>query len=112
MDYNAIGKRIRAQRLQLNLSQEELAEMVGISAVHMSHIETANTKLSLPVLVDLACALGLRTDELIFDKDTLGQDALLEEITLELKGCSHAQLLALRQILSSSKEAILKYLDT
>ena len=110
MDYNAIGKRIRAQRLQLNLSQEELAEMVGISAVHMSHIETANTKLSLPVLVDLACALGLRTDDLIFDKDTLGQDALLEEITLELKGCSHAQLLALRQILSSSKEAILKYL--
>ena len=110
MDYNAIGKRIRAQRLQLNLSQEELAEMVGISAVHMSHIETANTKLSLPVLVDLACALGLRTDDL--DKDTLGQDALLEEITLELKGCSHAQLLALRQILSSSKEAILKYLDT
>ena len=108
MDYNAIGKRIRAQRLQLNLSQEELAEMVGISAVHMSHIETANTKLSLPVLVDLACALGLRTDDL----DTLGQDALLEEITLELKGCSHAQLLALRQILSSSKEAILKYLDT
>lgn len=39
MDYNAIGKRIRAQRLQLNLSQEELAEMVGISAVHMSPLK-------------------------------------------------------------------------
>ena len=69
MDYTAIGKRIRAQRLKLNLSQEELAEMAGISTVHMSHIETANTKLSLPVLVDLACALGVRTDDLIFDKD-------------------------------------------
>ena len=74
MDYTAIGKRIRAQRLKLNLSQEELAEMAGISTVHMSHIETANTKLSLPVLVDLACALGVRTDDLIFDKDTLGKD--------------------------------------
>ena len=41
MDYTAIGKRIRAQRLKLNLSQEELAEMAGISTVHMSHIESA-----------------------------------------------------------------------
>ena len=86
MDYVGIGKRIRAQRYKLDLSQEELAEMAGISLVHMSHIETANTKLSLPVLVDLACALGVRTDDLIFDKDTLGKDELLEEITLELDG--------------------------
>ena len=70
MDYVGIGKRIRAQRYKLDLSQEELAEMVNISAVHMSHIETGYTKLSLPVLVDLACALGVRTDDLIFDKDT------------------------------------------
>ena len=88
MDYVGIGKRIRAQRYKLDLSQEELAEKSGISLVHMSHIETANTKLSLPVLVDLACALGVRTDDLIFDKDTLGKDELLEEITLELDGCS------------------------
>ena len=84
--------------------------MVNISAVHMSHIETGYTKLSLPVLVDLACALGVRTDDLIFDKDTLGKDELLEEITLELDGCSK-ELLTLRQILSSSKEAIQKYLE-
>ena len=106
MDYNAIGKRIRAQRLRLDLSQEELAEMVD-----MSHIETANTKLSLPTLVDLACVLGVRTDDLIFDKETRSRDELLEDITLELQECSNAQLLALRQILSSSKDAIAKYLN-
>ena len=39
MDYVGIGKRIRAQRYKLDLSQEELAEMAGISLVHMSHIE-------------------------------------------------------------------------
>lgn len=109
MDYVGIGKRIRTQRLKKDLSQEELAEMAGISLVHMSHIETANTKLSLPVLVDLACALGVRTDDLIFDKDHLGKDALVEELALELEGCSPAQLLALRQILASSKDAITKY---
>lgn len=93
------------------LCQRDRSGMVNISAVHMSHIETGYTKLSLPVLVDLACALGVRTDDLIFDKDTLGKDELLEEITLELDGCSKEQLLTLRQILSSSKEAIQKYLE-
>lgn len=110
MDYTAIGKRIRAKRKQMDLSQEELAEMVNISTVHMSHIETGYTKLSLPVLVDIACALGVRTDDLIFDKDKMGKDELLEEIALELEGCSNVQLLALRQILSASKEAIDNYL--
>ena len=110
MDYVAIGKRIRAHRKRLNLSQEELSEMIGISTVHMSHIETGYTNLSLPVLVDLARALGVRTDDLIFDSASLGKTDLLEEIALELHDCSNAQFLALRQILSSSKDAIFKYL--
>ena len=109
MDYVAVGRRIRAQRKKLSLSQEELAEMVNISTVHMSHIETGYTKLSLPVLVDLACALGVRTDDLIFDKESLAREELLEEITLELRDCPKNQLLTLRQILSRSKDAIQKY---
>ena len=84
--------------------------MVNISAVHMSHIETGYTKLSLPVLVDLACALGVRTDDLIFDKESLAREELLEEITLELRDSPKNQLLTLRQILSSSKDAIQKYM--
>ena len=108
MDYVAVGRRIRAQRKKLSLSQEELAEMVNISTVHMSHIETGYTKLSLPV--DLACALGVRTDDLIFDKESLAREELLEEITLELRDCPKNQLLTLRQILSSSKDAIQKYM--
>lgn len=49
------------------MSQEQLAECVGISVTHMSHIETGNTKLSLPVLVSIADALNVSTDTLIHD---------------------------------------------
>ena len=49
LDYYKIGQRIRKFRKAYNLSQEQLAEKVGISTTHMSHIETGNTKLSLPV---------------------------------------------------------------
>ena len=51
MDYYKIGQRIRKFRKANNLSQEQLAEKIGISVTHLSHIETGNTKLSLQVLV-------------------------------------------------------------
>ena len=57
ISYYEIGQRVRKFRKAYGLSQEELAEKVGISTTHMSHIETGNTKLSLQVLVDLALAL-------------------------------------------------------
>lgn len=46
MDYYEIGQRIRKMRKAHEFSQEELAEKIGISTTHMSHIETGNTKLS------------------------------------------------------------------
>ena len=104
------GQRLKELRNKKGITQYQLAELVGIDPKHMSHIETGYTKLSLPVLVDLACALGVRTDDLIFDKESLAREELLEEITLELRDCPKNQLLTLRQILSSSKDAIQKYM--
>ena len=46
VDYYEIGQRIRRIRKAKGISQEVLAEKVGIFTTHMSHIETANTKLS------------------------------------------------------------------
>ena len=65
MDYVKIGQNIRTARKHNMISQEELAEKVGISVTHMSHIETGNTKLSLQVLADLAEALGVTMDTLV-----------------------------------------------
>ena len=67
MDYYKIGQRIRKVRKAQGLSQEQLAERVGISVTHMSHIETGNTKLSLAVFVRLARSLDIQTDDLLQD---------------------------------------------
>ena len=61
------ANRLVQLRKKRGYSQEELAEKIGISTTHMSHIETGNTKLSLQVLVDLSLALEVKTDELLFD---------------------------------------------
>ena len=66
------------------MSQEQLAERVGISVTHMSHIETGNTKLSLPVFVELAEAL---------ERSTTAQIRIITEVVKILKTAldKHAQ---------------------
>ncbi len=103
MDYYAIGQRIRRFRKAHRLSQEELAEKVGISVTHMSHIETGNTKLSLPVLVDLAAVLGVRTDDLLFDAPTTERSAAVDAIVQALDSCSAQQLRILEDILTAAR---------
>ena len=43
--------------------------MADISTTHMSHIETGNTKMSLEVLVDIAAALNVSIDYIVFGEE-------------------------------------------
>lgn len=110
MDYYAIGQRIRKIRKAHNLSQEELAERIGISTTHMSHIETGNTKLSLPVFVDLAAALEVRTDELLYDSDSAVRSTSIEEIVRLLDTCTTQQVKIIEDVLKATKTSLNKYL--
>ena len=47
VDYADIGKRIRACRLAKGMTQEQLANEVGVVVTHISHIETGNSVPSL-----------------------------------------------------------------
>jgi transcriptional regulator with XRE-family HTH domain len=47
-------------RLKSNLTQQELADKVGISKAHISQIENGNREPSLRVLVHLAMILNVR----------------------------------------------------
>ena len=109
MDYYMIGQRIRKYRKAYGLSQEALAEKIGISVPHMSHIETGNTKLSLPVLVAMAEALKVRTDDLLFDEQRASRDAVCAEIEGVLEDCTVRELQILNELLHGARAALKKY---
>ena len=109
MDYYQIGQRIRKIRKAHKLSQDELASKVGISTTHMSHIETGNTKLSLPVLVDLADALQVRVDDLLFDSPRDSVSSTGDELQQLLDGCNSQQAKVILDIAKSAKTALEKY---
>ena len=111
MDYYAIGQRIRKFRKACGLSQEELAEKVGISTTHMSHIETGNTKLSLQVLVDIASTLSVQTDELLYELPAQNTYALKQELADLLMTCSPREINILLDVLKSVRVSLNKYLS-
>lgn len=110
MDYCKIGQRIRNFRKGKGLSQEALAEMVNISTTHMSHIETGSTKLSLPVLVDIANALEVSTDALLSHCCHRSGNHMPDDISAVLEQCTPSQSRVLAEVIKAAKQAIDMYL--
>lgn len=110
MDYYKIGQRIRKNRKAHSLSQEQLAEKVSISTTHMSHIETGNTKLSLPVLVDIAAVLQVRIDDLIYDNPAATVSSAIDEIAAVLESCNGAETKVINAVVKTVKLSMDKYL--
>ena len=67
MEQQALGKRIREERLKLNLTQERLAEDVALSTAYIGQIERGERSLTLEHLVAVANRLGVTIDYLLSD---------------------------------------------
>ena len=59
-----IGLNIMYYRKQQGLTQEQLAEMVGITQHHLQRVETAHSVPSLSKLLDIADVLGVPVQKL------------------------------------------------
>ena len=111
MNYYEIGQRIRRYRKASNLSQEQLAEKAGISVTHMSHIETGNTKLSLPVLVNIANTLSVQTDAIIYEKPQINKSSIKQELSELIDSCSVNKLNVIFDVIKSTKISLDKYYE-
>jgi transcriptional regulator with XRE-family HTH domain len=72
MDYIALGRRIREERLKMNLTQEKLAEDIDISTAYVGQIERGDRNLTLDKLVLIAKRLGITVDYLLSDSVPVG----------------------------------------
>ena len=105
MDYYQIGQRIRKYRKALGLSQDALAERVGISTTHMSHIETGNTKLGLPTIIHLANVLDVSVDDLLCDNIHRSEQIYCHELSGLLQDCSVDELHIISELAKVIKKA-------
>ncbi len=103
LDKGTLGNAIRRARMEHQLSQEQLAELVGITPTHLKHIESEHRNPSLSVLFDLVSILHISLDSLLIP-DENKQHELFQNATLLLGQCNIKQL----KIVIALLEAMLK----
>ena len=78
-----LGTAIWSARTTRGMTQEALAEQVEITTSHLKHIESGHRKPSVELLFQLARALDLSLDSLIFQEEAsipvIHTDGLTEE---------------------------------
>lgn len=78
--YTTVGQKIRKKRVELELTQDKLSELCGLSSSYIGIIERAEKKSSLQTLATIANVLGLSADYLFKDAFTAKPKNRDEEI--------------------------------
>lgn len=90
------------------MTQTKVAEIAGMESSNLSHIERAATKVSLPTLINIANALEVSLDELIFGS-LIKCEHIYNSVVNELLGdCTPDELRAITEIIKSVKSVIRK----
>ena len=74
IDYAAIGKRIQKKRQERSITQEKLAEQVGISVVYLSKIENGRVYPTLETLSNICTELDVELAEVLSNTEMERKD--------------------------------------
>lgn len=96
----AFPQRLAALRKQQTLTQQALAELVGVHLTQIQRYEKGDTQPTLEVIRKLAIALAVSADTLIFDPDERGPG---DDLKLQFE--------AVRQLPPEDRQAIKAMLD-
>ena len=102
-----IGRRIREERLHLNLTQEILAEDVGLTTAYIGQVERGERNLTLENLVKVANRLGVTVDYLLSDSVNAQKDTTVIKLSQLLNG----RTLNEKELAFSLIETLFSHLD-
>ena len=97
----SLGQRIRVRRQSLKLTQQQIAQALGVSSQHISAIEQDKRAPSLSSLAKLAEELGVTVDYLVVGREGIITDTIPaikadKSLTLEVKRSLISLIQALR----------------
>lgn len=106
MDKYIIGKRIKKMRMVRNMTREKLAAESGVSVTFIYEIEVGKKSFSVDTLVNLAGALDVAADYILYgDKNDIQADET-DEVSLNNK------LLRVQILLAEALNDIKGLIDT
>lgn len=108
LDYAALGERIRMIRKSKGMTQNYLAEQVGIEPSNISHIERAVSKVGLATLVGIANTLECSADDLLCDSLTYEREAFESQLVEISRDCTPKELRMLTDLARAMKASMRK----
>ena len=88
IDYTIIGKRIQTRRQEQNITQEKLAERVGISVVYLSKIENGRVYTTLETLSNICTELDTELSAILSNTEIARKDYANERVLELFNSCS------------------------
>ena len=101
MDKVAIGSRLREARNIAKLTQEQLAEKVGIGTTYISDIERGAKFPSLSLFIKIVDALGVSSDFILRGEIEAGKNCVYDDITRKLDGLTPKQRLGVADLIDA-----------
>ena len=102
LDYEKVGQRIKAARMEKNLNQADLGALVGCSNNHISHVEIGQTKVSLPLLLKIATSLDKDFDYFLLDTPYTCRERLINtELAEKLNQFNTTTLITISKIIDA-----------
>lgn len=81
LDLRAIGNNIKKYRKGKGFTQAQLAEMIDISTIHMSHMETGSVSMSLECLMKICDSLDITPDDLLLGEYKLNSKSATKQLS-------------------------------
>ena len=108
IDYSSIGYKVKEVRVKKGITQEQLAEAVGVGVTHISHLETGSGTVSLKVFVAIVNFLDCSADELLCKEINTARpivDSWLAELVAD---CDTSDIKIIADTVTSLKQSLKK----
>jgi len=92
INYKKLGERIRKIREQKKITQEMLAETIGLSNNYISNIERSRSIPSLETLIKICNVLEVTPDYVLLDSIYTSREYIRDDIANKLKKCSEKDI--------------------
>jgi len=106
LDYAKMGKKIREERIRLNLTMQKFAEKADINDNFLGKIERGEGNPSLETTVKIANALGVGVDLLLGNELKVSNEHLIQEIVRYTEKLSPEQKRFLLEFVKHNSELI------
>lgn len=102
--HKEIGANLRKCRIEVKLTQEQVAERAGISVPFYRNIESGNRMMSIETLISLSKVLGVSTDRILLGEI---QNSHIENIGVLLRDKPETFIIKVEKIVRSIMDIFL-----